>query len=441
MKPGSHVVFAMLPHFGHYNGTFKLARDLLARGHAVTYVGIEESMRGHAEAAGFAYASTALVPERARASLPRATPAWLRSVVDQRRFVQALADGRSLSAFVEKLKPDVFLIDCNLTVLALSLQRFSFPTVMLNTQLPLDEDPGIPPLDTWALPGPGARSHWLAKAGWQRHYARRLVQDLSLSPLGLSEMQMLRPIARAANVDLRRLRSRRHVNRVLDLPEIVLNPQALDVPRPPTPGRYWSEAGVEAVGDAQLQEPVFAEFLADARPLVLVSLGTVGTEKKAFSRSMDAVVAAAERLPRFKFAIAGHPAAGDPGASKPENVYLFRYVPQQAMLSRAAVLVTHGGVNGLKEAIVAEVPIVVLARPGADWYGNAARIAYHRLGFRRKAADIEIDDLAQIIEAAHDDVDVRARLRMMRDRFLEAERETPAWRVLEDILDRPSPGL
>jgi len=74
------------------------------------------------------------------------------------------------------------------------------------------------------------------------------------------------------------------------------------------------------------------------------------------------------------------------------DVYIFNFVPQLQVLKEADLFITHGGLNSIREAINAEVPMLVYpVHPEFDPIGNAARIVYHRLGLRGNAAT-DIDD-------------------------------------------------
>ena len=77
------------------------------------------------------------------------------------------------------------------------------------------------------------------------------------------------------------------------------------------------------------------------------------------------------------------------------DVYIFNFVPQLQVLKDADLFITHGGLNSIREAINAEVPMLLYpVHPEFDPIGNAARIEYHRLGLRGNAAtdsDDEID--------------------------------------------------
>ena len=81
------------------------------------------------------------------------------------------------------------------------------------------------------------------------------------------------------------------------------------------------------------------------------------------------------------------------------NIYIFNFVPQLQVLKHADLFITHGGLNSIREAVCAEVPMLLYPiHPQYDPIGNAARIAYHQLGLRGKAATDTEEDIAQKLE-------------------------------------------
>lgn len=109
------------------------------------------------------------------------------------------------------------------------------------------------------------------------------------------------------------------------------------------------------------------------RPLVLVSLGTLYHDQPWFYREtlralgrldVQAVIATGKRL--------------DPEAigSIPDNCLLFDSVPQLALLERADVFITHGGMNSVSEALCSGVPMLVTPQMVEQRY--VARQAYRK---------------------------------------------------------------
>jgi zeaxanthin glucosyltransferase len=147
---------------------------------------------------------------------------------------------------------------------------------------------------------------------------------------------------------------------------------AFDFPRPPsTPfraiGRIRS-AGEEAALGIELDRD---------RPFVFASLGTLqGGRFRLFRAIAKACRAADAQLLVAHCGLLSQREAADVGAD-----FVTDFAPQQAVLARADLCITHAGLNTVLDALAAGVPL--LALPIAfDQPGVAARIVYHRVGER-----------------------------------------------------------
>ena len=119
----------------------------------------------------------------------------------------------------------------------------------------------------------------------------------------------------------------------------------------------------------------------DGRPLIYASLGTVAdpVNRPVYPR----IAAACQGLPAQLVLARGMWDEEEGGREAthdlPGNPLVVDFAPQLALLDRAAVLITHAGLNTTLEAISRGVPMVAMAR-SADQPGNAARIAYSGAG-------------------------------------------------------------
>lgn len=98
----------------------------------------------------------------------------------------------------------------------------------------------------------------------------------------------------------------------------------------------------------------------------------------------------------------------------PDNVFIFKTIPQFRILSKTSVFITHGGFNSVKESIHAQVPMLVYpVDPRMDQNGNAARIVYHQLGLRGDLSKDSEKDIAQKINKLMTDVMYKKNLKEM----------------------------
>ena len=122
------------------------------------------------------------------------------------------------------------------------------------------------------------------------------------------------------------------------------------------------------------EEPEFPFERLDSspdRPLVLVALGTVYGNQPQFLCACLRELAGAPW--RVVLSTGGDLPAGSLGPI-PENCIVRARVPQIEILRRAAVFVTHGGMNSVQEALYHGVPMVISPQ-AADQFWIAARTA------------------------------------------------------------------
>jgi MGT family glycosyltransferase len=117
------------------------------------------------------------------------------------------------------------------------------------------------------------------------------------------------------------------------------------------------------------QAPPFPFERLDGRPLVLVSLGTVYANHPEFFRTC--LEELADGPWQVVVSTGNHRLAGD-FEPAPGNCIVRSFVPQIEILRRCAAFVTHGGMNGVQEALWHGVPLVVAPR-AADQFWISAR--------------------------------------------------------------------
>jgi MGT family glycosyltransferase len=122
--------------------------------------------------------------------------------------------------------------------------------------------------------------------------------------------------------------------------------------------------------DFRPEAPDFPFELLDGRPLVLVSLGTVYANRPEFLR------ACLEELAGGGYQVVLATGSAPPASLGPfpENAIVRPIVPQIEILRRAAVFVTHAGMNSVQEALFHGVPLV-MAPQAADQFWISARTA------------------------------------------------------------------
>ena len=314
------VVFLGVPAWGHVNPTLGVAAELVRRGHQVTYH-CGEPHRAAIEATG--------------AEFRAYEPGWIQDdmphdgdVVGLGRVIEEAARRirPALTAELRDDPPDVIVHD-SLALWGKELAaELEIPAVCSTTTLVFDRRVAL------------SRPELLARIAAQ--HARQ--------PKALVEIRSL----------FEMLSNREPLN-------LVYTSRAFQPFGDTYDGRF------AFVGPVLRDEPPLDAELASLDAPIYVSLGTLFNERR------DVFVAAAAGLAGL-----GHPvviSTGgrlDPAAlgPLPANVVARAWVPQLALLRRASLAVTHGGMNSANEALYFDVPLILLPQ-AADQTWVAHRVA------------------------------------------------------------------
>ncbi len=130
------------------------------------------------------------------------------------------------------------------------------------------------------------------------------------------------------------------------------------------------------------------------KPLIYASLGTlVNGLKNVYSTILEA----AGELPEMQvvLSVGRNVSPGDLGPI-PSNTIVVCMAPQIELLKRAALCITHAGLNTALEALAQGVPMVAIPI-GFDQPGVAARIAYHGVGEFVEIGNLTARRLSELI--------------------------------------------
>lgn len=186
------------------------------------------------------------------------------------------------------------------------------------------------------------------------------------------------------------------------------NPQPLNIV---FTSRYFQIGGDRAFDDSyQFVGPSVMPQLAPAAdsdfpwaaltgaPLIYISMGTMyNAEAEFYHTCFDAFA----DMPYQVVLSIGHRIADDALRPAPANFIVRRHVPQVALLQRAALFITHGGMNSANEGILFHVPMLVLPQQ-ADHYVVAQRVGELGAGIvldRGQATVERLQTLAQQVLA------------------------------------------
>ncbi|HTK07860.1 MAG TPA: macrolide family glycosyltransferase [Ktedonobacteraceae bacterium] len=152
------------------------------------------------------------------------------------------------------------------------------------------------------------------------------------------------------------------------------------------------------VGPSILPRTRFIDFpldrLDESRPLLYISLGTVWNDRLAFFQQCFEAFGASEYQVVLSHGRRVAPAALGP---IPSNFLICADAPQLALLARARVFVTHGGMNSIMESLFYGVPLVVLPQMG-DQFLTAQNVTERGLGITLDQETVNATTLRETVE-------------------------------------------
>ncbi|MFE2637499.1 macrolide-inactivating glycosyltransferase [Streptomyces scopuliridis] len=368
----AHIAMFSIAAHGHVNPSLEVIRELVARGHRVSY----------AIPASFAekVAATGAQPVIYTSVLPGPDDdpeAWGTELIDNLEpflndAVQALPQ---LAEAFEGDRPDLVLGDTT-----------SYPAPVLAHR--------------WGVPYFQFSTHMVAWEGYEKDVAEAMLAELDASERGRAYRARFQEWLDEHHMD------HTDPDRLIARParSLVLIPRAL---------QYNAERVDESVftfvGACQGDRAEQGEWRrpAGAERVLLVSLGSAFTKRPAFYR---ACVEAFGDLPGWHVvlqigAYVDEAELGD----VPANVEVHRWVPQLAVLKQADAFITHAGAGGSQEGLATGTPMVAVPQ-AVDQFGNADMLV--ALGVARRL-DMEAatpEALRAAVLAVASDPEVAGRL-------------------------------
>ncbi|WTS98675.1 macrolide-inactivating glycosyltransferase [Streptomyces sp. NBC_00090] len=329
-SPAHIAMFSIAAH-GHVNPSLEVIRELVARGHRVSY----------AIPASFAekVAATGATPVVYSSTLPTDDDpdAWGTELIDNIEpfladAVQALP--QLAEAFAQD-RPDLVLHDIT-----------AYPAPVL--------------AHTWGVPALSLWPNLVPWEGYEEEVAEPMFAELKASPRGKAYYARFEAWLAEHGVDT-------HPDRLIARPRraVVLIPRALQ----PNADRV-DESVYTFVGACQGERAEQGEWQrpAGAGKVALVSLGSAFTKQPDFYR---ACVEAFRTLPEWHLVLQIGKFV-DPAelGELPDNVEVHSWVPQLAILRQADAFITHAGAGGSQEGLATGTPMVAVPL-ATDQFGNA----------------------------------------------------------------------
>lgn len=359
----AHIAMFSIAAHGHVNPSIEVIRELVARGHRVSY----------AIPASFAdkVAATGAEPVIYTSTLPtdEDPEAWGTELIDNiepflNDAVQALPQ---LAAAFEGDEPDLVLHDITAYPAPVLAHRWGVPAVSL-----------WPNLVPWE--------------GYEQEVAEPMFADLKASERGRAYYARFEAWLAGNGVDTHPDRFVSRPRRAVVLIPKVLQPNADRVDR--SVFTFVGACQGDRADQGEWQRPDGAE------KVLLVSLGSAFTKQPDFYRRC---VEAFGGLPGWHVVLQIG-AYVDPAelGELPANVEVRSWVPQLAILRQADAFITHAGAGGSQEGLATGTPMVAVPQ-AVDQFGNADMLASLGVARHLPMADATADALrAAVLELVGD---------------------------------------
>jgi MGT family glycosyltransferase len=397
----AHIGVLCPPTSGHLNPLATLGRELQRRGHRVTVFQlpglrdrIEQEHLGFWPLGARDAATQDLEATLARLGTLSGLSALRFTVRSAARLAHLVFTHAPIA--LRDAAVDLVLVDQNEPAGASVAEHLGVPFISVAAALPLNREPHVPPpFVPWAY----RASTW----GRVRNRLGYAAADALLGPLTtvLEEHRAAWRLPRLRSPD-------DSFSRRAQLSTLT---RGLDFPREQPP-RNFHHLGPFL--DACRPAVPFPWDALDGRPIVYASFGTLQTSDVArFTTVLDAC---ADPGVQVVLSTGGGALPPRRGGS---NHLVVPFAPQQALLARATLAITHGGLNTVLEALHAAVPLVVVPVTN-DQPAVAARVQWAGAGLALPLWTLSPRRLRGAVERVRRDATFRTRARAIRDEMAAA---------------------
>ncbi|MFF7635307.1 glycosyltransferase [Kitasatospora sp. NPDC008050] len=394
----SRIITAAMPAHGHTGPLLAITADLVARGHEVTFLGGSR----FAEAAGATGARFVALPPAAdfddrdinaafpgRAQLP---PGPERAAFDVRHiFIDPIpAQYRALCALLEEFPAAAVIGDSlfqGMLALALARPKGERPAVVgIGTAPPTLQSVDTAPFGLGLPPLAGER-------GWVRNLELNAEMTRRGEPLRQHAAELFASIGVTLPAGPR-------TDSIVRTPDhyLQLTVPGFEYPRSDAPPSFRCIGALPALDTADFEPPSWWDELADGRPVVVVTQGSLAHDD--LTQLVIPTVRALADQEALVIAVTSRPDGPQVLAEQlgtlPGNVRAAGYLPFERLLPHADVLVSNGGYGGVHTALRHGVPLVV-AGAGEDKPEVAARVQWSGAGLDLRTARPAEADLADAV--------------------------------------------
>ena len=372
----------MHPALGPLRSTYFLADSLKRKGHKIIYI-TPKKLSGEISAQGFDFfieesidlteTNTSIVNGKSKSSDENID-------LNQARVVELT------NKVINEYSPDMFILDSDQTIYAIALHKHAVRAIFVNTMIGGIKLKSIPPINSTYVPQGGFLSNIKIEIIWQWLFIKKKIWSLRFPKSSMvAKNKELVHFAKAQGFPLKKFicYDRTYEYGLKHIPEVYLAPKELD---------FFSNSkrsNIYFLGPMVATDRYEAKFdwsqIDRCKPVVFCSLGTSAHYyNQRVPLFFKRLIAVFRKFKDLELVLSvGKFIEFESLGDIPDNVHIYKDVPQLTVLKHSSLMISHGGLNSVKEAIINGVPLLVYPlNPHVDQNGNAARVVYHGLGKR-----------------------------------------------------------
>ncbi|MEW2373290.1 macrolide family glycosyltransferase [Streptomyces sp. NPDC048387] len=402
----AHIAFFILPAAGHVNPTLSVARELVARGHRVSYA-LSENYGERVLATGAEFLPYPMdQDEFLDTMVPQQDSA---SYTDQQEFLNMMKwmlamTQQTLPSFeahfgAPENRPDVFVCD---------------PSSFWSGHILAAK---------WGVPVIRSTPTYVANEHWSLHPPVDTAEEQQEDP---ETGELFGVVAELLAEHGVRKGIGEFADDVHSGPALVYLPRAFQYA-----GDTFGEE-VRFVGPCTGANSFHGDWQAPrtGRPLALISLGTLYNKQPSFFRACVDAFAGLDW--DVVIAHAGGVAEGELG-EVPEHIQVHRFVPQGEVLAHAALMINHGGTSTVLQAVSEGVPVIAVPQM-AELHATATRVEQLGVGAKILRKDVSPELIRATVLAVAGDEGVRAAVARLRGEIESAGGPAAAADAIEGLL-------
>lgn len=450
-----NVIFDIFPSVGHQQATYKLAKLLQERGDKVIYIGEykyfvnlpDQFERHYIQPHFFSF-----IEKREKNFLKN-----IKIALDEKKTHKNYKFNREVlrkyDELFKEIKPDVILLDHHYIQKAILYYSYKIPVISIQTAPASNMGINIPPFNSSYIPSNNITSKLYTKYLWTKYLLLKRIRNIlnHIIFIGEDHLSEVKKLAKETGFPLKKQIDFNHYKGygefgLKNIPQLLLSPRDFDFPHELKKNQYaigplFYVNKEEIVDNRYLKvlENLLMEKKIIDTYIIYCSLGTLNDfNLKNSVKIFQRVIEIAKKNDDFRFILSIGDML-DPVflLPTPDNVFLFKSLPQKHLLTYCDMMIAHGGQNSITECIMNEVPILIYPFfKASDLQGNSARVVFHGIGNR---GDINKDTLVKTETKIKDvlfNSEYRVNIHKMKLKFIEKDNSKEAINIIQSIVDK-----